>query len=61
MFCKCKLKSWTAVLKSDKIDFIAKAVKRDKKRTIHNNKGIYATREYNFYEHLYIGIKQLLT
>ena len=42
-----------AVLISNKIDFKTKAVVREKKRTLHNDKGNNPTRGYNHSKHLY--------
>jgi len=51
-------KAGVAVLISDKIDFKIKAVKRDKKRTLHNDQRISPRRRYNnyIYIHTYIHI-----
>ena len=42
-------KAGVAVLISDKIDFKIKAVKRDKKRTLHNDQRITPRRRYTNY------------
>ena len=42
-------KAGVAILISDKIDFKTKAVKRDKKRTLHNDQRINPRRRYNNY------------
>ena len=46
-------KAEVAALISNKIDFKTKAVVRDKKRTLHNDKGNNPTRGYNHSKHLY--------
>ena len=45
-------KARVAILISDKIDFDIKAVKRDKKRTLHNNQRVNPTRRYNNYKYI---------
>ena len=45
-------KAGVAILTSDKIDFKTKAVKRDKRRTLHNDQRINPRRRYN--NHKYI-------
>ena len=46
-------KAGVVILISDKIDFKTKAIVRDKKRTVQNNKRINLTRGYNPCKHLY--------
>ena len=48
-----KKNAGVAVLISDKIDFKSKAIVRDKKRTLHNDKGNNLTRGYNLSKHLH--------
>ena len=43
-----KRKAGVTILMSDKTDFKPKKFKRDKKRALHNGKGIDATRRANY-------------
>ena len=45
-------KAGVAILISDKIDFKTKAVKRDKRRPLHNDQRINPIRRYNNYKYI---------
>ena len=45
-------KAGVAILISDKIDFKIKAVKRDKRRTLHNDQRISPIKRYNNYKYI---------
>ena len=45
-------KAGVGILISDKIDFKTKAVKRDKRRTLHNDQRINPRRRYNNYKYI---------